>query len=124
MILNTPHTEQSGEVQIDWNFVQILQMEEEPLRHLASSELSTISLMYLSWLERFSDFKIYTLTCLFSQIMVRPRVGDFLYSREELAIMLEDIRIIKELGLGNRLRGFVLGVLNKEGRVDVECMKA
>lgn len=63
------------------------------------------------------------LTCLLPQIMIRPRVGDFLYSREELAIMTEDIRIIKELGLGNRLRGFVLGVLNKEGRVDVECMK-
>jgi copper homeostasis protein len=55
--------------------------------------------------------------------MIRPRVGDFLYSREELAIMLEDIRIIKELGLGNRVRGFVLGVLNRDGRVDVECMK-
>jgi len=56
-------------------------------------------------------------------IMIRPRVGGFLYSREEVAIMLEDIRIFKELGLGNQLRGFVLGVLNMEGRVDVECMK-
>jgi hypothetical protein len=52
--------------------------------------------------------------------MIRPRVGDFLYTREELAIMLEDIRIIKELG---NIRGYVLGVLNREGRVDVECMK-
>lgn len=55
--------------------------------------------------------------------MIRPRVGGFLYSPEEVAIMLEDIRIFKELGLGNQLRGFVLGVLNTEGRVDVECMK-
>jgi len=52
--------------------------------------------------------------------MIRPRVGDFLYSRDELGIMLEDIRIIKQLDV----RGFVLGVLNREGRVDVECMKA
>jgi len=66
---------------------------------------------------------IYNLVDVPLMIMIRPRVGDFLYSREELAIMLEDIRIIKELGLGSRVRGFVLGVLNREGRVDVECMK-
>ncbi|KAF8971685.1 copper homeostasis CutC domain-containing protein [Flammula alnicola] len=53
-------------------------------------------------------------------VMIRPRVGDFLYSKDELAVMLEDIRIIKELG---NVRGFVAGALTSDGRVDVECMK-
>lgn len=51
--------------------------------------------------------------------MIRPRIGDFLYTQEELAVMLEDIRIIKELGI----RGFVVGALTRAGAVDVEYMK-
>ncbi|KAG5647745.1 hypothetical protein DXG03_008468 [Asterophora parasitica] len=51
--------------------------------------------------------------------MVRPRTGDFLYSDEELEVILEDIRIFKESGV----RGIVVGVLDKDGRVDVERMK-
>lgn len=54
------------------------------------------------------------------QVMIRPRVGDFLYSKEELVVMLEDIRTIKELG---GVRGFVVGALTKDGSIDVECMK-
>ncbi|KAJ3511348.1 hypothetical protein NLJ89_g4142 [Agrocybe chaxingu] len=52
--------------------------------------------------------------------MIRPRVGDFCYSKEELEVMLEDIRFIKDLG---NIRGFTVGALTKDGRVDVECMK-
>jgi len=52
--------------------------------------------------------------------MIRPRVGDFLYSKDELAVMLEDIRVFKDLG---NIRGFVVGALTKDGRVDVEFMK-
>ena len=52
--------------------------------------------------------------------MIRPRIGDFLYSKPELMVMLEDIHTFKDIG---NIRGFVLGVLTKEGRVDVECMK-
>lgn len=51
--------------------------------------------------------------------MIRPRIGDFLYSQEELAVMLEDIRIIKELGV----RGFVVGALTRAGAVDVDYMR-
>ncbi len=48
--------------------------------------------------------------------MVRPRVGDFLYSDLELEVMLEDIRTFKDQGV----RGFVVGILTREGRVDIE----
>ncbi|KAF8640472.1 hypothetical protein AX17_000135 [Amanita inopinata Kibby_2008] len=51
--------------------------------------------------------------------MVRPRTGDFVYSEDEILVMLEDIRVFKELGV----RGVVVGALTAEGRVDVECMK-
>lgn len=54
------------------------------------------------------------------EVMIRPRTGDFHYTREELTVILEDIRIFKHFG---GIRGFVLGVLTTEGRVDVECMK-
>ena len=47
--------------------------------------------------------------------MVRPRVGDFLYSDEELGVMLEDIGLFKSLGIA----GVVFGVLDRDGTVDV-----
>ncbi len=47
--------------------------------------------------------------------MVRPRAGDFLYSEEELDVMLEDVGIFKSLGI----TGVVFGVLNRDGTVDV-----
>ncbi|KAL0951590.1 hypothetical protein HGRIS_008271 [Hohenbuehelia grisea] len=52
-------------------------------------------------------------------VMVRPRTGDFLYSECELDVMVEDIRAFKR----RRVRGVVMGVLTKEGRVDVERTK-
>lgn len=51
--------------------------------------------------------------------MVRPRTGDFLYSDDELDVMLEDIRIFKRYPI----RGIVMGVLTREGRVDTERTK-
>ena len=47
--------------------------------------------------------------------MVRPRTGDFLYSEEELDVMLEDIGLFKSLGIA----GVVFGVLNRDGTVYV-----
>ena len=49
-------------------------------------------------------------------VIIRPRGGDFLYSKSERAIMKEDIRIAKEEGVD----GFVLGVLTPEGHIDIE----
>ncbi|KAF5385067.1 hypothetical protein D9615_001253 [Tricholomella constricta] len=48
--------------------------------------------------------------------MIRPRTGDFLYSDSEIDVILEDIRIFKEYGV----RGIVVGILDKDGRVDVD----
>ena len=51
--------------------------------------------------------------------MVRPRIGDFLYSDDEIEVMLEDVRIFKQHGV----RGIVVGILTADGRVNVERTK-
>jgi copper homeostasis protein len=47
--------------------------------------------------------------------MIRPRGGDFLYTKDEFGIMLEDIKLCKELGCD----GIVLGLLNMDGTIDI-----
>lgn len=51
--------------------------------------------------------------------MVRPRTGDFLYSKADLEVMLEDIQIFKSQGVS----GVVFGVLTAEGKVNIEQTK-
>ncbi|XWJ90411.1 copper homeostasis protein CutC [Phytobacter ursingii] len=51
--------------------------------------------------------------------IVRPRGGDFCYSDDEFAAMLEDIRTIRELGFP----GVVTGVLDEDGNVDMPRMQ-
>jgi copper homeostasis protein len=51
--------------------------------------------------------------------MIRPRTGDFLYSEDEIEVMLQDIRVFKQHGV----RGVVLGALKPDGRVDVDVTK-
>lgn len=46
--------------------------------------------------------------------IIRPRGGDFLYSREEIECMLADIRFCKELGFD----GVVIGSLDHQGNID------
>jgi copper homeostasis protein len=52
-------------------------------------------------------------------VLVRPRVGDFLYTDDELDVMRRDIEQIKALGVD----GVALGVLTADGDVDVERMR-
>lgn len=51
--------------------------------------------------------------------IIRPRGGDFYYSKEEIEIMKEDIKICKSLGA----KSVVLGVLTADNKVDFETLK-
>ena len=52
--------------------------------------------------------------------MIRPRGGDFCYSDDEICVMEADIRMVKQCGC----EGIVLGILQKDGRVNVSQTKA
>ena len=51
-------------------------------------------------------------------VLIRPRLGSFVYCEDEIEIMKKDIAVAKELGVD----GVVLGALTPEGDVDVEAM--
>ncbi|MBI3139172.1 MAG: copper homeostasis protein CutC [Sphingobacteriales bacterium] len=48
--------------------------------------------------------------------IIRPRGGDFLYTDEEFSIMLRDVKLCRELGCD----GVVIGMLQQDGRIDVQ----
>lgn len=52
-------------------------------------------------------------------VLIRPRAGDFLYTREEFEVMKEDIVNCKALGCD----GVVIGILDADGNVDIERTK-
>jgi copper homeostasis protein len=52
--------------------------------------------------------------------MIRPRGGDFAYSQKELMVMKRDIEILGELGAD----GFVFGVLDYQGTVNVDACES
>lgn len=51
-------------------------------------------------------------------VMVRPRGGDFLYSEEEYASMLDDVEALRDLGVA----GVVFGCLTADGAIDRKRM--
>jgi copper homeostasis protein len=50
--------------------------------------------------------------------IIRPRGGDFLYTKDEFEIMKNDVRLCKELGCD----GIVIGLLNMDGTIDITRM--
>lgn len=53
-------------------------------------------------------------------VLIRPRFGDFLYSKYEIEIIKNEIRMFREMGVD----GIVVGILTKEGEIDLENMKS
>ncbi len=51
--------------------------------------------------------------------IIRPRGGDFLYSADEFEIMMQDVRLCKQLGCD----GVVIGFLNADGSIDTSRTK-
>lgn len=51
--------------------------------------------------------------------LIRPRAGDFLYTREEILLMAAQIGNLKKLGAD----GFVIGCLTEDGELDAEAMQ-
>ena len=51
--------------------------------------------------------------------MIRARGGNFVYSKDEIEMMKEDIKIFKELGV----KGVVLGCLTSDNKIDLELTK-
>ncbi len=49
-------------------------------------------------------------------VIIRPRGGDFLYTKEEVEVMLADIEIAKSLGAD----GIVSGALTQDGNIDIK----
>jgi copper homeostasis protein len=47
--------------------------------------------------------------------MVRPRIGDFCYTEDEIQVMLHDIELFKK----HKVHGIVIGALTPEGSVDL-----
>ena len=53
-------------------------------------------------------------------VLLRPRAGDFVYTDQEFGLIREDLLHAKDLGAA----GFALGVLHRNGTVDVERTRA
>ncbi len=52
-------------------------------------------------------------------VMIRPRGGDFVYSKDEIDIMMSDIEFCKIMGV----KGIVFGCLKNSGEIDTDICK-
>ena len=56
------------------------------------------------------------------QVLVRPRPGDFVHTREEVDRIASDIVTLSSIGRGADVRlGFVVGVITRDGQIDVNA---
>ena len=55
-----------------------------------------------------------------TNILVRARGGDFTYTKPEVDLMVDDIKLCKQLGVD----GVVIGALTEDGDIDMEAMQA
>src|SRR5512141_100265 len=53
-------------------------------------------------------------------VLIRPRTGNFCYSKEEMEVILSDVRQVKQLGAD----GIVVGMLTKARSVNVDQLKS
>ena len=53
------------------------------------------------------------------RVLIRCRPGNYIYNEDEIAIMCEDIKMVKSLGF----EGVVIGALNANGDLDVPAIK-
>ena len=51
--------------------------------------------------------------------MIRPRLGDFVYNREEINLMITDIIHFRSMGV----EGFLLGALNSDKTLNMDAIK-
>ena len=51
--------------------------------------------------------------------LMRPRAGDFLYTKEEILLMAREIELLRNAGAD----GFVIGCLTADGDLDADAMK-
>lgn len=62
-------------------------------------------------IRKYTDIRIHAL--------IRPRFGDFCYTRHEIEIMKSQIRALKDAGV----EGVVIGVLDEDGKLNIPVMK-
>jgi len=63
-------------------------------------------------IRKYTDIRIHAL--------IRPRFGDFCYTRHEIEIMKSQIRALKDAGV----EGVVIGVLDEDGNLNMPIMRA
>lgn len=52
-------------------------------------------------------------------VLIRPRSGDFIYSEDEMRVMIRDIETCRRLGVN----GVVFGALTPDGEIDMEACR-
>lgn len=57
-------------------------------------------------------------------ILIRAREGNFVYSTQEIDIMSKQIDNIQNSKVGEKVNGFVIGALNKDGSIDIQGVKS